>query len=213
MRSASGMLVDDELKIIKLFTPPFDKTEQGPRLHQELSAGRARERRPVHPCGDLVRHRAGRDGPGRRGLALLLHAQPGQPCARCRRRPNATASSPMWWPPTSIRRATSAGRGGWTWYTGSAGWLYRAAVEGILGIRKRGQPDAIEPGHSAREWDGFSATLRLARPQSTASRSAARAELTAPIVEVDGKKSRARRSSLSTAKAKREVAVRIAIAA
>ena len=32
------------------------------------------------------------------------------------------------------------GRGGWTWYTGSAGWLYRAAVEGILGIRKRRRP-------------------------------------------------------------------------
>ena len=31
------------------------------------------------------------------------------------------------------------GRGGWTWYTGSAGWLYRAAVEGILGIRREGK--------------------------------------------------------------------------
>ena len=31
-----------------------------------------------------------------------------------------------------------AGRGGWTWYTGSAGWLYRAAVESILGIRREG---------------------------------------------------------------------------
>ena len=30
------------------------------------------------------------------------------------------------------------GRGGWTWYTGSAGWLYRVALEAILGVRVRG---------------------------------------------------------------------------
>ncbi|OWK18611.1 hypothetical protein AJ88_07320 [Mesorhizobium amorphae CCBAU 01583] len=37
------------------------------------------------------------------------------------------------------------GRGGWTWYTGSAGWLYRAAVEGILGIERRGKQITFRP--------------------------------------------------------------------
>jgi len=32
-----------------------------------------------------------------------------------------------------------AGRGGWTWYTGSAGWLYRAGLEAILGLRRHGE--------------------------------------------------------------------------
>ncbi len=38
-----------------------------------------------------------------------------------------------------------SGRGGWTWYTGSAGWMYRVAVEGILGLERRGSSFAIDP--------------------------------------------------------------------
>ena len=38
-----------------------------------------------------------------------------------------------------------AGRGGWSWYTGSAGWMYRAGIESILGLRRRGAFFAIEP--------------------------------------------------------------------
>jgi cellobiose phosphorylase len=37
------------------------------------------------------------------------------------------------------------GRGGWTWYTGSASWMYRVALEAILGVRKHGDTLAIEP--------------------------------------------------------------------
>ena len=53
------------------------------------------------------------------------------------------------------------GRGGWTWYTGSAGWLYRAAVEGILGIRREGDRLRVEPKLPS-EWNGFAATVNLA---------------------------------------------------
>jgi cyclic beta-1,2-glucan synthetase len=37
------------------------------------------------------------------------------------------------------------GRGGWTWYTGSASWLYRVGLESILGFTKRGDTLAIDP--------------------------------------------------------------------
>jgi cyclic beta-1,2-glucan synthetase len=37
------------------------------------------------------------------------------------------------------------GRGGWTWYTGAAGWLYRVALEGILGLERRGAYFALKP--------------------------------------------------------------------
>ena len=37
------------------------------------------------------------------------------------------------------------GRGGWTWYTGSAGWMYRVAVESILGLRLLGDRFRVEP--------------------------------------------------------------------
>jgi cyclic beta-1,2-glucan synthetase len=42
-----------------------------------------------------------------------------------------TRSSPMWSPPTSTRSAPHTGRGGWTWYTGSAGWMYRLILESL----------------------------------------------------------------------------------
>jgi cyclic beta-1,2-glucan synthetase len=38
-----------------------------------------------------------------------------------------------------------AGRGGWTWYTGSAGWMYQAAVEALLGLRRQGDTFSIDP--------------------------------------------------------------------
>jgi cellobiose phosphorylase len=37
------------------------------------------------------------------------------------------------------------GRGGWTWYTGSAGWMYRIGVEHILGLQRRGDSFTLEP--------------------------------------------------------------------
>jgi len=47
------------------------------------------------------------------------------------------------------------GRGGWTWYTGSAGWMYRAAVEELLGLRRHGATFSISPTIPAM-WPKFS---------------------------------------------------------
>src|SRR5262249_49039847 len=51
------------------------------------------------------------------------------------------------------------GRGGWTWYTGSAGWLYRVAVEAILGLRPAGDTLRIEPCVPAG-WPAYEVTYR-----------------------------------------------------
>ena len=42
-------------------------------------------------------------------------------------------------------RPPHAGRGGWSWYTGSAGWMYRAGLESILGLRRRGETFVVDP--------------------------------------------------------------------
>jgi cyclic beta-1,2-glucan synthetase len=52
------------------------------------------------------------------------------------------------------------GRGGWTWYTGSAGWLYRAGLEWILGFRVRGATLSIDPC-IPRSWPGYSINFRF----------------------------------------------------
>jgi cyclic beta-1,2-glucan synthetase len=51
------------------------------------------------------------------------------------------------------------GRGGWTWYTGSAGWLYRTGMEWILGFRVRGMILSIDPC-IPRNWPGYSIDFR-----------------------------------------------------
>ncbi len=40
------------------------------------------------------------------------------------------------------------GRGGWTWYTGSAGWMYQAAIQALLGLAAERRDDQREPVHS-----------------------------------------------------------------
>jgi cyclic beta-1,2-glucan synthetase len=55
--------------------------------------------------------------------------------------------------------APHIGRGGWTWYTGSSGWLYRTAVESILGVQLRGSVLHVNPT-IARGWAGFEFTYR-----------------------------------------------------
>jgi cyclic beta-1,2-glucan synthetase len=52
------------------------------------------------------------------------------------------------------------GRCGWTWYTGSAAWMYRAGAEGILGIRRAGAFLVIYPCFPAT-WPGYEATVKV----------------------------------------------------
>jgi cyclic beta-1,2-glucan synthetase len=51
------------------------------------------------------------------------------------------------------------GRGGWTWYTGSAGWMYRAGLESILGFRLRGARLVVDPC-IPHAWPGFAMVFR-----------------------------------------------------
>jgi cyclic beta-1,2-glucan synthetase len=53
-----------------------------------------------------------------------------------------------------------AGRAGWTWYTGSAGWMYRAGLESILGLRRRGSTFEMDPCIPA-SWPAYSITWRF----------------------------------------------------
>ena len=53
-----------------------------------------------------------------------------------------------------------AGRGGWSWYTGAAGWMYRVTIESLLGIRREGQWLRIEPCVPTG-WPAYKVTLRI----------------------------------------------------
>jgi cyclic beta-1,2-glucan synthetase len=55
-----------------------------------------------------------------------------------------------------------AGRSGWTWYTGSAGWMYRAGLESILGLRRRGSTFEIDPCIPS-SWPEYAIVWRFGR--------------------------------------------------
>ena len=57
--------------------------------------------------------------------------------------------------------APHVGRGGWTWYTGSSGWMYRVAVESILGLRTEGGVTLVMEPCIPDMWPGFEMTWQL----------------------------------------------------
>jgi cyclic beta-1,2-glucan synthetase len=59
-----------------------------------------------------------------------------------------------------LAHPSHAGRAGWTWYTGSAGWMYRAGLESILGLRVRGRSFEIDPC-IPQSWPGFELAVRF----------------------------------------------------
>ena len=65
--------------------------------------------------------------------------------------------------------APHVGRGGWTWYTGSAGWLYRAGLEAILGFRLHGSTLEIDPC-LPKAWPGYEISFRLRGAGNTITR-------------------------------------------
>ncbi|MFU0503524.1 GH36-type glycosyl hydrolase domain-containing protein [Pseudaminobacter sp. NGMCC 1.201702] len=160
MDSAVKMLVDDEARIVKLFTPPFSGTEKDPGYIKSYPPG-------VRENGGQYTHAAtwfvialaemGRAEEAYRCLSMLnpvSHSLDEAAAEHYRVEPYVVAAD-------IYSEGEKAGRGGWTWYTGSAGWLYRAAVESILGIRREGERlfvDPVLPGN----WDGYSARLKLA---------------------------------------------------
>lgn len=55
------------------------------------------------------------------------------------------------------------GRGGWSWYTGASGWMYRVGIDGILGLKlKEGKGFSIEPC-IPDEWNGYEINYRKDR--------------------------------------------------
>ena len=52
------------------------------------------------------------------------------------------------------------GRGGWTWYTGSAGWMYRLGLEAILGLRRVGDVLRISPCIPSK-WSSYEMTYKF----------------------------------------------------
>ena len=105
------------------------------RLHQGIRARRARERRAVYACGRWTAIAFATLGDGDQAAELLAMLNP-ITHTRTRAGVQQYRVEPYVVVGDVYSEAPHVGRGGWTWYTGSAGWLYRAGMEWLLGMRR-----------------------------------------------------------------------------
>ncbi len=144
--------------VVLLFTPPFDRTPLDPGYIKGYLPG-------VRENGGQYTHAAvwailafAMLGDGDKAGELFAtlnpinHAKTRAGVHRYKVEPYVLAGDVYAEPP-------HAGRGGWTWYTGSAGWMYRAGIEWMLGVRLRGETLHVNPC-IPRAWRGFEMTLR-----------------------------------------------------
>jgi cyclic beta-1,2-glucan synthetase len=137
MAAVEKRLVRADDKLILLFTPPFDQGKLQPGYIKGYVPGiRENGGQYTHAAVWVVQATA-LLGRGTRAMELfdllnpILHAATPEDAARYRVEPYVVAAD-------VYSQAPHTGRGGWTWYTGSASWLYRVALENILGFEKRG---------------------------------------------------------------------------
>jgi cyclic beta-1,2-glucan synthetase len=157
MASVNERLVREEDGVALLLTPPFDTMEPSPGYIRGYLPG-------VRENGGQYTHAAlwnvlafARLGDGDRAFELFSllnpvnHGRTPDDVSRYRAEPYVVAADVYSLPPHT-------GRGGWTWYTGSAGWMYRVAVEAMLGINLRGGALHIDPCLPAT-WRGYEAVF------------------------------------------------------
>ena len=142
-----------------LFTPPFDRGALDPGYIKGYVPG-VRENGGQYTHGALwtvIAYALLGEGDRAGELFALLnpinHASTRAGLHRYRVEPYVAAADVYAvWPHT--------GRGGWTWYTGSAGWMYRAGLESILGFKLRGDRLQIEPC-IPRGWREYEISFRF----------------------------------------------------
>ena len=159
MDSLDAHLVRRESRLVLLLTPPFDHTALEPGYIKGYVPG-------VRENGGQYTHAAlwsaiafamlsdgDRAGELLGMLTPVWHGATSREIARYALEPYAIAGDVYSEPP-------HVGRGGWSWYTGSAGWFHRAGTEWLLGLRVRGDHLILDPC-IPRTWPGFTASYRF----------------------------------------------------
>lgn len=158
MESAYQHLVQNEVGLIKLLEPAFDKSDLNPGYIKGYVPG-------VRENGGQYTHAAvwmimafAKLGNNERVWELLNminplnHGRTAADIAIYKVEPYVLAAD-------VYSRDPHAGRGGWTWYTGSAGWMYRLIIESFLGMRQEGDKIRFIPC-VPDEWESFKAHYR-----------------------------------------------------
>ena len=157
MQSMTQQLIDDDAGLVRLLTPPFEKSANNPGYIQAYPPG-------VRENGGQYNHAA--------VWALMAQAQTGNAQGAWDsfkaispfHRSQHPARGPLYELEPYVTAgdiygaARYAGRGGWSWYTGSAAWLYRAGLESLLGLKIRQGELTLSPCVPA-DWPSFEVVL------------------------------------------------------
>lgn len=159
MDSVMRELVRTDPGLVLLFTPPFERTPLDPGYIKGYPSGlRENGGQYSHAAmwAILAQTQLG-DGDAAQSLFALVnpinHAATPPDVQRYKVEPYVIAADVYSTPPYE-------GRGGWTWYTGSAGWMQRAAIEGMVGLTRRGSSLLLDPC-IPRGWPKLDVAVRL----------------------------------------------------
>jgi cellobiose phosphorylase len=163
MRSVDEYLIRRKDKLVLLFTPAFDHSKPHPGYIMGYPPG-------VRENGGQYTHAAlwvamafARMGEGGRAMEVLQllnpieHAHTPKDYAVYRTEPYVVAAD-------VYSLESQLGRGGWTWYTGSAGWMYRIWLEEVFGFKLRGDRLSIEPA-IPEDWPGYVLIFRYGQTE------------------------------------------------
>ncbi len=163
MEEVNRQLIMHKEGVARLFTPPFDVSEPDPGYIRAYPPG-VRENGGQYTHGALwsIFAYAAMDRQDRAGQLFSLinpvnHASSPERTDTYRVEPYVVAADVYSVDP-------HVGRGGWTWYTGSSGWMFRAGLEAVLGLLRDGDGLLIRPCLPP-SWEG--ARVRYAVGAST----------------------------------------------
>ncbi len=153
MQSALDHLVKPQDRLSLLFTPPFDKTTQDPGYIKGYLPGTRENGGQYTHAAIWTAWAFARLGEGKQATALfellnpIFQSDSPEKAAVYRVEPYVICAD-------IYSQAPYVRRGGWTWYTGSAAWMYRLGLEAILGFKKIGNSLYMDPVIPP-DWDGF----------------------------------------------------------
>jgi len=158
MASVNALLVSRSDRLVKLLTPPFDTAPLEPGYIKGYPPG-------IRENGGQYTHAAvwtamafAALGDHARAWELfglmnpVSHGDTPEAIATYRVEPYVVAAD-------IYAVAPHTGRGGWTWYTGSASWMYRLLVESLLGVEQEGTLLRLSP-HPPRDWPSYTISYR-----------------------------------------------------
>lgn len=167
MRETDNRLVNREHEIIQLLTPAFQSSKPSPGYIMNYPVG-VRENGGQYTHGAMWYIMA-QLKEGRYDMAYYLYS-----LINPIHRTNSLADvlkykvEPYCIAADIYSNPQHPGRGGWTWYTGSASWAYKTGIENILGLRKEGDRLTIEP-RIPSEWNSFTLRYRYIDPRKEGS--------------------------------------------